>query len=79
MENLLPAAKNIGTTHITTGCHRLHPVEWNVGEVAGSRRTRRCRCASRRCRSCPWAGSRRRPARHGHRTAVTKDVHGCYP
>ena len=33
--NLLPAAKNIGTTHITNGCYRLHPVEWNVGEVAG--------------------------------------------
>ncbi|MGH2698794.1 MAG: FAD-dependent oxidoreductase [Actinomycetota bacterium] len=35
MRNLLPAAKNIGTTHITNGCHRLHPVEWNIGEVAG--------------------------------------------
>ena len=34
--NLLPAAKNIGTTHITNGCYRLHPVEWNIGEVAGS-------------------------------------------
>jgi DNA-binding LacI/PurR family transcriptional regulator len=33
--NLLPAAKNIGTTHITNGCYRLHPVEWNIGEVAG--------------------------------------------
>ncbi len=30
--NLLPAAKNLGTTHITNGCYRLHPVEWNVGE-----------------------------------------------
>jgi hypothetical protein len=35
MENLLPAGKNIGTTHITNGCYRLHPVEWNIGEVAG--------------------------------------------
>ena len=35
MDNLLPAGKNIGTTHITNGCYRLHPVEWNVGEVAG--------------------------------------------
>jgi FAD dependent oxidoreductase len=35
MGNLLPASKNIGTTHITNGCYRLHPVEWNVGEVAG--------------------------------------------
>jgi hypothetical protein len=34
--NLLPAAKNIGTTHITNGCYRLHPVEWNVGESAGT-------------------------------------------
>ena len=36
--NLLPAGKNIGTTHITNGCYRLHPVEWNVGEVAGAAR-----------------------------------------
>lgn len=35
MENLLPAAKNVGTTHITNGAFRLHPVEWNIGEVAG--------------------------------------------
>jgi hypothetical protein len=35
VRNLLPAGKNIGTTHITNGCYRLHPVEWNVGEVAG--------------------------------------------
>jgi len=33
--NLLPASKNLGTTHITNGCYRLHPVEWNIGEVAG--------------------------------------------
>ena len=30
-----PANKNIGTTHITNGCYRLHPVEWNIGEAAG--------------------------------------------
>jgi hypothetical protein len=35
MVNLLPAAKNIGTTHITNACYRLHHVEWNIGEVAG--------------------------------------------
>lgn len=35
MENLIPANKNIGTTHITNGCYRLHPVEWNIGEAAG--------------------------------------------
>jgi len=34
--NLLAAAKNIGTTHITNGCYRLHPVEWNIGEAAGA-------------------------------------------
>ena len=35
MKNLVPANKNIGTTHITNGCYRLHPVEWNIGEAAG--------------------------------------------
>jgi hypothetical protein len=35
INNLLPACKNIGTTHVTNGCYRLHPVEWNIGEAAG--------------------------------------------
>ena len=35
LNNLIAASKNIGTTHITNGCYRLHPVEWNIGEVAG--------------------------------------------
>jgi hypothetical protein len=35
-ENLLPACKNIGTTHITNGCYRLHPIEWNIGEAVGN-------------------------------------------
>ena len=35
LENLLPAARNIGTTHITNGSHRLPPIEWNAGEAAG--------------------------------------------
>ena len=35
MENLIPACKNIGTTHITNGCARVHPAEWNIGESAG--------------------------------------------
>jgi hypothetical protein len=34
VENLLPGGKNLGVTHITNGCYRLHPVEWNVGEAA---------------------------------------------
>ncbi len=36
LENLLAAAKNLGVTHITNGCYRLHPVEWNIGEAAGA-------------------------------------------
>jgi len=36
IENMLPACKNIGTTHITNGCYRLHHVEWNIGESVGS-------------------------------------------
>ena len=36
VENLLPAGKNLGVTHITNGCYRLHPVEWNIGEAAGA-------------------------------------------
>lgn len=35
MQNLLPAGKNVGTTHITNGAFRLHPVEWAIGEAAG--------------------------------------------
>jgi len=33
--NVLPACKNIGVTHLTNGCFRLHPVEWNIGETVG--------------------------------------------
>jgi hypothetical protein len=36
VEGLLAACKNIGVTHVTNGCYRLHPVEWNVGEAAGT-------------------------------------------
>jgi hypothetical protein len=36
VENVLPACKNLGTTHITNGCYRLHPVEWGIGEAAGA-------------------------------------------
>lgn len=35
MDNLLPANKNIGTTHLSNGCYRLHPVEWSIGEAVG--------------------------------------------
>ncbi len=50
MQNLLPACKNIGTTHITNGAYRLHPVEWNIGEVAGA-----LAAHSTRARSSPHA------------------------
>ncbi len=36
VENLLPACKNLGVTHLTNGCYRLHPIEWNIGESVGS-------------------------------------------
>jgi hypothetical protein len=45
VQNLLPANKNIGTTHITNGCYRLHPVEWSIGEAVG------CLCAFASARS----------------------------
>jgi len=36
VENLVAGCKNLGVTHITNGCYRLHPVEWNIGEAAGA-------------------------------------------
>jgi len=36
VENVLAGCKNLGVTHITNGCYRLHPVEWNIGEAAGT-------------------------------------------
>ena len=36
VENVVAAGKCLGVTHITNGCYRLHPVEWNVGEAAGA-------------------------------------------
>ncbi len=35
LKNLLPACKNLGTTHLTNGAYRLHPIEWSIGEAAG--------------------------------------------
>jgi hypothetical protein len=35
VENLLAAGKAIGTTHVTNGAYRVHPVEWSAGEAAG--------------------------------------------
>ena len=36
VENLLPAGKNLGVTHLTNGAYRLHPIEWNIGEATGA-------------------------------------------
>ncbi|WP_371404370.1 FAD-dependent oxidoreductase [Kribbella sp. NBC_00662] len=36
VDNLLAGGKNIGSTHLTNGCYRLHPVEWTIGEAAGA-------------------------------------------
>jgi hypothetical protein len=36
VENLLPACKNLGLTHVTNGAFRVHPTEWNIGESAGA-------------------------------------------
>jgi hypothetical protein len=36
VDNLLPACKNIGTTRITNGAYRVHPVEWSIAEAAGT-------------------------------------------
>ncbi len=35
-DNVLAAGKSVGSTHITNGALRLHPVEWGIGEAAGS-------------------------------------------
>jgi hypothetical protein len=72
--NLLPGAKNIGTTHITNGCYRTHPVEWLVGEVAGTLAAHADaeglppRAIRRRFGSCGSIQARsRRDSRHGAR------------
>ena len=36
VENLLPACKNLGVTHVMNGAFRIHATEWNIGEAAGS-------------------------------------------
>lgn len=35
VSNLIAGGKTIGTTHITNGACRYHPVEWSTGEAAG--------------------------------------------
>jgi hypothetical protein len=55
VDNLIAGAKNIGTTHISTGCYRLHPVEWGIGEAAGALAAAAIasRCSPRAIRSTP--------------------------
>ena len=36
VRNLIPACKNLGVTHVVNSATRLHPVEWVVGEAAGT-------------------------------------------
>jgi hypothetical protein len=36
VDNLLPGSKNLGVTHLANACTRVHPVEWAIGEVAGT-------------------------------------------
>jgi len=56
MENLLPACKNLGVTHMTNGCFRLHPIEWNIGEAVGEL------AAFAKARRVPLRAVRQKPA-----------------
>jgi FAD dependent oxidoreductase len=35
-DNLIPACKNIGVTHLVNAATRVHPAEWLIGEVAAT-------------------------------------------
>ena len=47
--NLIAAGKCLGTTHLTNGAYRVHPVEWAIGEAAGAL-AHRCRLEGRDAR-----------------------------
>jgi len=78
MENLLPAGKNIGVTHITNGCYRLHPVEWNIGETVGALVAfclgRRCLPRQVRSDETRLADFQTHLGRHGVPVAWPKDL-----
>ncbi len=78
VENLLPACKNIGTTHVTNGCYRLHPVEWSIGEAVGSLVAfcRRTGHSPRAVRNTPalLADFQRELTSHGVRLAWPRDL-----
>ena len=68
VENLIPACKNIGTTHLTNGCYRLHPIEWNIGESAGALASR---CVARKLP--PRAVRNRLAERNDFQRELTRD------
>ena len=62
IDNLLPACKNLGTTRVTSGAYRVHPVEWSIGEAAGT-------LAAFALTSSPAAARRARRPRQARRAA----------
>jgi len=36
VRNLTPACKNLGVTHVVNSATRVHPIEWAIGEAAGT-------------------------------------------
>lgn len=36
LDNYIASCKNIGTTHVTSGAYRVHPIEWAIGDAAGT-------------------------------------------
>src|SRR5262249_50099187 len=36
VRNLIPACKSIGVTHVVNSATRVHPIEWVIGEAAGT-------------------------------------------
>jgi len=36
VRNVIPACKNLGVTHVVNSATRLHPIEWVIGEAAGT-------------------------------------------
>ena len=68
MENLLPACKNLGVTHLTNGCYRLHPIEWNIGESVGSLVAF---CVTKQC--TPRAVRQQAPRLHDFQRALERD------
>lgn len=65
LTNLLAAGKAIGSTHLTNGCYRLHPVEWSIGEAAG---TAAAYCSGKGITTHALYGS------HSHREALQQQL-----